>query len=448
MLARPEQRGGYNNGGRNIIAQRLSKGAVNERTPEELNIDRIGRLPMGDRVPVKIPAEDKRVTSGTNKVTIPIRSNDMLDLTKAVLSAVVSISGGGGATYQRLANNAVCLINKIEMRNDLGLFWTSQNYNLTEIVEWLETRDPATDATMGRVSGIGPAAFRDALATTDTRYAIQLNLPPWREELWPAFCTPVTYLDLYLENPRVCIETDGAAPSYILDDIRLLCDEIRMPSSYYEQLKTMGVYTINCEGTVIREEAVTGTGGDYRIQLNLEAVNSISCYFHADNWSDPNVNDKFEVWPREYPTTVPGVMSQPAQATVSINTMRFPPEPIELGGTKATDTTLEPFLMELQKIEQYNVDGDWATRRGDIAMDMDLYSKHRFSVSFPTRLVPKHPNLLSNFSTNYYNGTPLVLSVKWSNPIDPAAAPRMLILVKYSNLISVDTRTGQIVVNQ
>jgi hypothetical protein len=157
---------------------------------------------------------------GPQQSIIRFRFNaGMLDLRDSQWEFTATCSSTGG-TYCRFSNGIFTIVNRVRLligsQPVIDTIYFNQIFQL-----WLLSMDPNFITTTASILwGVGSQATRNSDATNPNRF-YNLNLSYVCELLgvvWPAdFISDQISLEIYLEDPNRCIETDGTSPTYVVN---------------------------------------------------------------------------------------------------------------------------------------------------------------------------------------------------------------------------------------
>lgn len=411
------------------------------KMPDELKEPEIGVCPKGSRIPIKIPAQTPAASSNQTMIKFEISSDYYLDMTDAVLSFEATVDGGAGQTYKRFADG-LPIFDKVVLRRDNQIFWQEDNRQLIQEMTRAFSQKPARNAAYAEMEGRGTQYQRTQWAKSNRRYLVPINVGPMNTHYWPARHVGKFMLEFYFADAKTCVETNGTSPSYSLDNIQLLCNEVILAEDVMASVKPSNHFVRPYSGVHVVTDPLRGNGGDININLQAASVTAIVLTQHKDNWKLPYINDKYQKWPYQPADK----LATPATLRAKLDLKQFPPEDIQLGGTDPQDKAYEPYRLALEWQEAFNQLGGTADRHQDIPLDLDNYVQDKFHIPVQMRLVTNEPSLLSAVNTKRTNGSPLILTYKWNQP--PTDTYVIYALVHYIGLLTVSATNGPVVISK
>jgi hypothetical protein len=165
--------------------------------------------------------------------------------------------------------------------------------------------DAQTVATIGQdLLGYGTKADREAKAAVITEYSIPVNVG-----IFTASSLPLAMLErdndfnveLFLENPLWCVETDGTNPVIEITNARWHYHALASEDGSYERTMAADVASgdlkIGYQAWVTLQSPVDNNIVEARINFSGTSVNNIVNYFvDQSTISDTTVDDKFSTW--------------------------------------------------------------------------------------------------------------------------------------------------------
>jgi hypothetical protein len=230
----------------------------------------------------------------------------MLDLRDSMWEFNATCSATGG-TFCRFSQGISCIVQRIVLKIGSNTMIDTINANLLYSLFNL-SQDPAyltTTATL--LEGYGNATSRNTDATNASRYYnLKLgNICELLNIVWPAdFISEQITLEIYLENPNRCLESDGTNPTYVVNFNQYHYGVFECTSEYYSLLRNK----INTQGIMIPYKAYenfvsTLTAGSTNIQTVLPFKRQcllavLYAMRNNANVSNPAINDKFifKIW--------------------------------------------------------------------------------------------------------------------------------------------------------
>lgn len=177
-----------------------------------------------------VPAQPQSGYQPGNKIMFSLPM-EFMDLRKATFQFTVQGTPGAGATYTRFNVDMRSVINRIIIQFGSRTVYDCQGQNLlfnitnnTHLSTWASTSGVITNGT-------GSTVQRNADFLNANRvYAVELyNLPNSELLSYPLPLHKLgsqVYVTLYLADPSTCIESDGTAPTYVLNNCQWHYDSL------------------------------------------------------------------------------------------------------------------------------------------------------------------------------------------------------------------------------
>lgn len=228
----------------------------------------------------------------------------MLDFRDSMWEFNATCSATGG-TYCRFSQGIGCLVQRLVLKIGSNTMIDTVNFNLLYSMFNL-SQDPAyLTTTAAFLEGYTSQATRNADATNTARYYnLKLgNICELLNIVWPAdFISEQVTVEIYLENPNRCLESDGTNPTYVVNFNQYHYGVFECTSEYYELLRGK----IASEGVMIPYKAYENFVSTLPINsTNIQTVLPfkrqclLSVLYVARNnanVSNPAINDKFETF--------------------------------------------------------------------------------------------------------------------------------------------------------
>lgn len=303
------------------------------------------------RVPIKWrSAEQTYATNGNKLVRIILPDEDLYDTRAGYLSFDLVLTKTGG-TYARIHsgifsifNKFRCLVNSTEVENII-------NYNDIMVKLWEMTNPNLTTGNIGVTSlGFGTQVQRNAQgAAASTSYACPLMSGVLNTELLP-FDNLSTgmVIELTLEDPLMCVETDGTNPVISISNVVFHMERLELDESYRNYVAShvrshglqLGFHTWERNINALTQ----GTMQNIAINSKNSSVNGILNFFKlSSEASTTTVNDKFLTW-------LPLGMTS---FQLNVNGRIFPDEPIDC----VSINRFEPFQMYCRWAKKWKLNG-------------------------------------------------------------------------------------------
>lgn len=374
--------------------------------PDSMKFPQIKLSTVSDREDLKIRSVEGSYSTTTNGVLrFKLPNRYFLDFCKAYLRMNVSITGGGG-TYTRFNNGIWSIFNRIRVVAGSEIE-DIREYNLYQNMQWEMQRQHDVAEIYGySLYGVSSTVDRNAWSA-GREYAMPLNLG-FLECLLPVACfNQVIEIEMYLEDPRRCIESDGAGPWNIVVDKPMIVVETVSPNSGYissiKNLIASGDFKLHYHVTEHYINNINNVSST-DIQLNHRSdsiLGIISIFRTAANVNNPAINDKQNNF------TYPGI----TKYWLNINGYQTPPEPIESG--------VQTYIHYLKWINSYKNE---QMKCDKTVIDIDEYTGAKF---FLINDLDVHPAERKKVGESPYinpfgtigNAADILLRIEFSGPV-------------------------------
>lgn len=295
--------------------------------PESLKFKMSKRGMAARRIPIKIRSELQQYSSNNNKlIRFFIPSSTILDARAGYITFNVTLSQTGG-TYIRCHDGIMSIINRVRILWGATQCSDVRDWNRIYEALWQMFQRPAVTSAWGMMMGWGTQIDRNAAgaSVSGTDYVLPLWSGILSGRLLPlSSVSGGMVLEMYIEDPSLCIECDGATPIITITNPVLHVERLELPTSYQ-------TYIDNC----IRKaglqfgfhtweryinQLMGGTQQNITIQHRSTSLNALLNFFvMTQELNDTTVNDKFIIW-----TTQNLATSQ-----VLVNNFVYPDEPTD-----------------------------------------------------------------------------------------------------------------------
>ena len=318
--------------------------------PDSIRFKTVKSVVPAKRVPVKIRAEQQQYSSDKNKLCRVILPNNAIYDTRCgylTFDLQVTVTGG---TYKRVHSGIFSIFNRLRILAGSTEIEDLRDYNRIYSILW-EILNPAlVTGNMGVTSmGFGTQLQRNALATVITQYACPIYSGIFNTELLPFDnLTNQIVLELYIEDPTVCIETDGTLPIITISNIVFHMERLELDTSYRMFIKNyvssnglkLGFHTWERYISALTQ----GINQNITISQRSSSMNGIiNLFVDSSTINNTLINDKFLDW---LPLTLSTVQDL-------INGSIYPDEPIDCVSTNRW----EAFQMYLRWVQKYAANG-------------------------------------------------------------------------------------------
>jgi len=353
-------------------------------TPEAYRFPPPSRTPnMRREEEILRPQANQYSTDGDNVIRFILPKKNV-DFRNGYLNLSVRVDATGG-TYKRLAQGAHCIIRKV--RWFVGNVDESIDYyNRIQSFVYNVMVNSDTVATIGQdLLGYGTQADRNAKGNVVTTYSIPINLG-----IFNTSCLPLAHLErdcdfnveITLENPLWCVETDGTNPVVSITNSRWIYHSLKSDDGSYERTIASDVRSgklqIGYGSWVTYQSSVENNIVEARINWNGTSLSHIISYLvDQSTISDPTVNDKFSTWRK---TMSNGVTVKDFQLQLK-DGMWTPAEPIDCSGDAN-----RAFHQLLDMRGLWTIDGESSN---PCPIDLDSFNLDQFIMVNNLSIVPK-----------------------------------------------------------
>lgn len=300
---------------------------IGSEIPADLKVGKIKSAIGAKRIPIHIRADQTQYDTNTNRlirIALPTGSN--FDMRKAHLTFTLALAKTGGS-YIRVHQHIFSIFNRLRVLYGSVAIEDNRDYNRRcHIVNQAENNRQAEWQTQGLSMGFGTQAQRNAWgAATSTDYVCQLFSGIINTEFLPFENFKKTfYLELYLEDPTVCLETDGTNPVITISNIMFNIEHLELQKNFRESLASL----VATKGLVIgwhnyernTQALTTGQNQTINITQKHSSINGfMNIFVNSAAINDMTQNDRMLTWPS----------LSLSLAQLFINNKTFPDEPID-----------------------------------------------------------------------------------------------------------------------
>lgn len=319
--------------------------------PQSIRFNKVKRTIAARRVPVKIRAENQSYSTATNKlIRIPLPNGSIYDTRNGYLTFNLALAKTGG-TYIRVHSGIFSIFNRIRVLAGSTEIEDIRDYNRISCILFELFSPILSTGNVGVTSmGFGTQAQRNALgAASSTDYACPLFSGVFGTELLPFDNIPnQIWLELYLEDPTVCIETDGTLPIITLNNMVFHIERLELADDYRRFVSN----SVRSNGLTLgwhswerfSQTLPTGTNQNVTISTKNSSLSVMfNIFLNSATINDTTVNDKFLTWQRQNLST----------SQLFINGRVYPDEPIDC----VTCSGWECYQTYLEWISKWNLSG-------------------------------------------------------------------------------------------
>lgn len=328
------------------------------------------------------PTANVYASDGDNVIRFILPKKN-IDFRQGYLTFAVTLSATG-STYKRIAQGAFSLIRKI--RWFVGSVDQSIDYyNRIQSFVYALMVNSQTVTTIGQdLLGFGTQADRNAKGTVTTVYSIPINVGIFSTSMLPLasverdcdFCVEIT-----LENPLWCIETDGTNPNFSITNVRWHYHSLKSEDGSYERSMaadvSSGKLAIGYGQWVSFQSTIENNIIEARINWQGVSLSNIISYVsNQAEISNPLINDKFITWPRVFG----GVSVKDFQLMVR-DGLWLPPEPID-----CSNEAIRAFHQFLDLRGLWSITGESSNPS---PVDLDSFNFDQFFMVNNLSIIPK-----------------------------------------------------------
>lgn len=303
--------------------------------PRTLQFKETRRGLAARRTPVKIRTDQQTYSSNKNKlVRFSLPNDSLYDTRYGYMTFTMTMEKTGG-TYCRMHSGIFSCFNRMRFRVGSTDIEDVNDYNRIYNLQWQLLNPPEVTGNIGvTVMGFGTQADRNALFPT-AQYACPISSGVLNTELLPFQCFNAgSFLEFYLEDGVNCMETDGSAPNFTIENPVLHIERLEIDPSYMARIRTMienrGLRISYRTFNRFTNALTTGALQQCLINTKNSSMNGIlNIFVNSSTISDPTVNDRFINW-----TPTPGGLGTLIQSQLQINGKMFPDEPIDTFNTQ------------------------------------------------------------------------------------------------------------------
>lgn len=277
------------------------------------------------RVPFKLRSEQQTYATNNNKlIRFILPNNAIYDTRNGYITFTVNLSVTGG-TYSRIHQGIFSIMNRLRILAASTEVEDLRDYNRIYSMLWEMKNPQLVTANIGtNVMGFGTQAQRNALSP-QSDYAMPVMSGILNNELLPLDnLQSGLVLEFYLEDPSVCVETDGTNPVITISNLVFHYERLELDNEYRSFIRSY----INSNGLQIGfhtwerliNALTTGQSQNLMINHRSSSMNGIlNVLVDSSQTNVTTINDKFLNWP---PLSM-------TQTNVIINGSIFPDEPID-----------------------------------------------------------------------------------------------------------------------
>lgn len=320
--------------------------------PESLKFGKVAKTIAARRVPVKIRAEQQSYSSDKNKlIRIPLPDGALYDTRLGYLTFNALVTKTGG-TYVRFASGIFSIFNRIRVLAGSTEIEDIRDYNRISAILFELFSPILSTGNVGVTSmGFGTQAQRNTLgaSATGTDYACPLFSGVFGTELLPLDnIQNDIFLEMYIEDPTVCVETDGTLPIITISSVLFHIERLELQDDYRRFIAS----TVRTNGLTLGWHAwerfsqtlAPGTNQNVTISAKNSSLSvMLNIFLDSSTINSTTTNDKFLTWQRQNLTS----------SQLFINGRVFPDEPVDT----LTCSAWECYQTYLEWITKWRLNG-------------------------------------------------------------------------------------------
>lgn len=351
-------------------------GAIKFATPKQ--------GPPGTRKEFRLaPAASSYSTSTENIVRFYFNNSNLIDFSRGSVAFNVTLTTTGPGTYVRLAQGVWSIFNRARLTTGTELE-DVREYNRLHSLLWETHRDPNVGAILGEVIGFGTQSQRDGWgATAGKNYAMPLLVGPFLTGVMPmGLFSQRLQLELYMEDPRRCIETDHTSVVISLTQIYFHYEVLGLKASTEMMVSSAASSTLQYpyKSFTFYQQPVLTSANDYLIPHSSDGIDAfINVMVQSNNQTDMTANNKFITW----------LNNGAVQKQLRINNEYFPMEPTQFVNDP------QGYIEYLRWIGKWKIGGVYANPP---TISFEEYKDNRFIMVDNLEAYPTD-GLVNNFST-------------------------------------------------
>lgn len=400
-------------------------GALPTVIPDSLKLRVPKQGPPAVRQEVKLPPESSTYSTNSNKIIrFFFNNSDIIDFSRGGVAFDITITAPG-ATYVRVAQGIWSIFNRVKILCGGRELEDIREYNLVHSFLFETTREPDTGAVLGSTYGFGTQFQRNLWGSTASKdFTMPLLCGLFLSGPLPLeIFTKKLQLELWLEDPTACLESDCPNPSQMvitLTNINLHYEtlDIAQPtrSSFISNAMANGQYPF--KSFVYYIQAMTGATADYAIPHASAGIDAfINLMLNSNDRTNPLVNDKFLTWNK----------NDVFETTLKINNKFYPIEP-----AIALDDQ-QQYIMYLRWQDKWKFGGVY---HNPPTISFEDFNTDRFVILYQLEAYPNE--MLVNNLTTENAGNNVFLRIKMSAP---PVNQSLVTLVQVSKIIDLNGTT-------
>lgn len=357
--------------------------------PSSIKFQKIKKGIAAKRTPVIIRAEQQEYSTNRNKmIRLLMPSNTLYETRAGYLKFDVAIQSTN-STYKRLHWNISSIFQRARIIAGATEIEDVIDYNRIAVILHEVYNPTLATSNMGNAQqGFTTEIKRNALGQTTATYICPLQSGVLGTELLP-FDNINTgiILELYLEDPTVCVETDGTNPIINVSNIEFRMERLELDRNYRQFLKDfviknglqLGFHTWRRYVNALP----SGKRQDVQILHKSSSLNGmLNLFVNSAQTNNTLINNKLLTW-------IPLGLQQ---TQLQINGSIFPDEPIDC----QVGERYIPFQNYCRWMNRWNLNGIV-----DISPPIDAisFADNRFFQIDDFEPYPEHDDIINPFNT-------------------------------------------------
>lgn len=317
--------------------------------PESIRFKTVKQAVAAKRTPVKIRAEQQSYSSDKNKLIRIILPNAAFYDTRCGYLTFNARLDKTGGTYARFQSGIFSIFNRLRILAGATEIEDIRDYNRIYTILWEMTNPILSTGNTGVTTmGFGTQLQRNA-KTPESEYACPMWSGVFGTELLPFDNIPQQIvLELYIEDPTACVETDGTLPIITVSNIMFHIERLELEDQYRahiaDYVRTNGLRLGFHSWERYTQALTTGQMQNVTISQRSSSMNGmLNIFVNSATINDTTVNDRFLTWPRLTLTST----------SLLINGKVYPDEPIDC----VYANSWEPYQIYLRWIQKWKLNG-------------------------------------------------------------------------------------------
>lgn len=276
-------------------------GALPIKIPNSIRFADPAQGPLGERKEFRLPAESTTYASNSNNIVrFFFNTDNIIDFARGGIAFDVTISAPG-ATYVRVANGIWSIFNRLRLTTGQELE-DIREYGRLHSFLFESYREPDVADVLGSVYGFGTQAERNTWGTTPNKdYMMPCLMGLFLSGVLPMeIFSQRLQLEMYMEDPRVCLETDSTGPlSITLTNTYFHYEVLTLQPSFRSEIiaRSMSGVRYPYKSFVYYTQPVISAQSDLLIPHSSTAIDGfINLQVQNNNIYSTTVNDKYLTW--------------------------------------------------------------------------------------------------------------------------------------------------------